>query len=205
MLYYVLDPMCSWCYAFAPELLSLRTSLQAQHPGLEISLVMGGLAPDSDVPMDPETQEFIQQSWQRIRVATGVRFNFDFWTECEPRRSTYPACRAVIAAEALEPGSGWYMLDAIQQAYYREAKNPSDLETLDSLGATILPDSPFAKELRSPRTEQALQENLGWCQERGVRGFPSLLWEEAGKTIMVMHGYMQAEQILPRVQSLLRA
>ena len=33
----------------------------------------------------------------------GVRFNFDFWTHCTPKRSTYPACRAVIAARAQDP------------------------------------------------------------------------------------------------------
>ena len=47
-LIYVMDPMCSWCYAFQPE---LEDFLQTQS-SLDVSWVMGGLAPDSTDPMD---------------------------------------------------------------------------------------------------------------------------------------------------------
>ena len=40
--------MCSWCYGFAPILSSIADRLV---PGVELRLVMGGLAPDSDEPL----------------------------------------------------------------------------------------------------------------------------------------------------------
>jgi putative protein-disulfide isomerase len=39
-LYYFADPMCSWCYGFAPVMDKLRKAFGAQ---FDIRLVMGGL------------------------------------------------------------------------------------------------------------------------------------------------------------------
>ena len=50
-LLYVVDPMCSWCYGFAPVLDAVRGKLRAD---VSMDLVMGGLAPDSDAPKSAE-------------------------------------------------------------------------------------------------------------------------------------------------------
>jgi putative protein-disulfide isomerase len=54
-----------------------------------------------------------------------------------PRRSTYAACRAVIAARRQNPGYEEKMILAIQQAYYLEARNPADSHTLIELASEI--------------------------------------------------------------------
>ncbi|MFT5132007.1 MAG: putative protein-disulfide isomerase, partial [Gammaproteobacteria bacterium] len=96
ILYYFHDPMCSWCYAFHPTLLRLKTKLP---DNIELRYVLGGLSPDEDELMPESMQLSIKDHWQRIQqVVPGTKFNFDFWNVCKPRRSTYPACRAVIAA-----------------------------------------------------------------------------------------------------------
>ena len=45
-----------------------------------------------------------KSNWKRIQeVIPGTKFNYDFWTLCEPKRSTYPSCRAVICAKNQNP------------------------------------------------------------------------------------------------------
>ena len=117
--------MCAWCWGFAPVLAELRT----RYPGA-VELVLGGLAPDSSDPMPAEMRAYIQSAWEQVERASGATFNHAFWERCEPRRSTWPACRAVIAVERLAPGAGWTMFSAIQRAYYVEARNPSLSATL---------------------------------------------------------------------------
>ena len=110
--------------------------------------IVGGLAPDSDQPMPAELQEKLPKAWRSIHELLGTEFNFDFWTECKPRRSTYPACRAVLAAG--NQGKYDEMIDAIQRAYYLRAMNPSDLETLEALAEELGLDAErFAAEIRS--------------------------------------------------------
>ena len=62
-LYYVHDPMCSWCYAFRPALARL---LEALGKNTEIVRLLGGLAKDSDEPMPAQTRSYVIANWQRI-------------------------------------------------------------------------------------------------------------------------------------------
>ena len=93
-----MDPMCAWCYAFQAE---LEEFLQKQLL-LEVEYIMGGLAPDSDIPMDEGLKKTIASYWLEIEKKTKVSFNHVYWKLNTPYRSTYPACRAVITAEALK-------------------------------------------------------------------------------------------------------
>ncbi|MDQ6996047.1 MAG: DsbA family protein, partial [Mariprofundus sp.] len=82
MLYYVHDPMCSWCWAFRPVWAEVQNALP---DALAVKYIVGGLAPDSDALMSAETQNKIRRHWQAIgQRVPGTAFNFKFWTECAP-------------------------------------------------------------------------------------------------------------------------
>lgn len=169
-LYYFHDPMCAWCWAYRP----VARDLFAQLPvGVDVEKVLGGLAPDTDEPMPADMRAFLVNTWQKIHAEFGTEFNFDFWRDSAPRRSTYPACRAVIAAA--KQGRGDEMHEAIQKAYYLRALNPSDGEVLCELAADIRIDEyRFAIDLESTETHVALHEQIAFTRQVGVRGFPSL-------------------------------
>ena len=95
-LYYIHDPMCSWCYAFNSSLMALQQDLPTN---IHMINMLGGLAPDTTEPMQADLQNTIQQIWHQIeKTVPGIQFNFDFWLLNTPYRSTYPACRAILAA-----------------------------------------------------------------------------------------------------------
>ncbi len=173
-LIYIHDPMCSWCWGFRPALQALRARLPAD---MGFERLLGGLAPDSDQPMPEAMREQLQDTWRRIQQRIpGTRFNFDFWKRCTPRRSTWPACRAVIAARSLDPACEDTMILAIQEAYYLHARNPSDEAVLVRLAEEIgLSREAFAQRLRAPETGQTLQAERARAEALGVRGFPSLV------------------------------
>lgn len=175
-LFHVHDPMCSWCWAYRPVLQELLASLNsAPYKDIDVRHLVGGLAPDSDQPMPQELREHLQGIWRRIQqVVPGTEFNFDFWTKNTPRRSTWPSCRAVLAAETLA-GSGEAMTQAIQQAYYLEARNPSDASTLIALAEALgIDGAAFAECLTSAETESHLQADFQLAHRIGAQGFPSL-------------------------------
>lgn len=107
-LYYFLDPMCSWCWAFRPALQKVEAGLP---DGVELIRTLVGLAPDTDEAMHNKLQEI----WRTIqRKVPGTEFNFHYWDVFTPRRSTYRACRAVITA-AQQSDFGPAMSQAIQR------------------------------------------------------------------------------------------
>ena len=196
-LYYVHDPMCSWCWGYRP----VWDRLKQQRPSsLSIVHVLGGLAPDSDVPMPRPLQESIQGHWKTIAGKLGTEFNFDFWEKCQPRRSTYPSCRAVIAAEQQDAGER--MIDAIQRAYYLRAMNPSDKNTLVALATELgLDAEQFAANLADPVTERKLQQHLQLRRNLGVRSFPSLVLEHSGQRFAVPLDYHSERPSLDFIDS----
>ena len=172
-LYYIHDPMCSWCWGFAASFKTLEESLPEN---VQVVRVLGGLAEDSDAPMPEAMQNMLQQTWKKIETAIpGTQFNHDFWTKNKPRRSTWPSCRAVIAARNQNPALEAPMTRAIQEAYYLNAKNPSDTDVLTDIADQLGCDAQlFAEEIHSEQTRNTLLSELRFSRELGVQGFPSL-------------------------------
>lgn len=198
ILYYIHDPMCSWCWGFRPVWLQVMAALPDD---IQLKYVLGGLAPDSDAAMPQDMQLSIAATWQMIqKEIPGTQFNFDFWVHCLPRRSTYPACRAVIAAGNQSPVAETEMLLAIQQAYYLRAENPSDYPVLIELAELIGIDKDrFATDIHSDEVEQILQQNIQLAHSMYVYSFPSLILERNGQQKTIKIDYNDADKILQQI------
>ena len=198
-LYYVHDPMCSWCWAYRPSLLQLRANLPE---GVRWQNVLGGLAPDNDEPMPDNLKNMIQGHWKHIQSTIGTDFNFDFWTQCQPRRDTYKACRAVIAAAQQQAEE--VMIEAIQKAYYLRAMNPSEPCTLADLAADAgLNRERFARDQVSAQTETELRRQLSLRDNLKVRSFPSLVLENGSVRTAIRHDYQDFQPTLNEIHACL--
>jgi len=197
---YVMDPMCSWCWAFSPVI----THLKDKYPELQWQTLMGGLAPDSDIPMPDAMQQKLISIWQHIEEHTGTKFNFDFWRNNIPRRSTYPACRAVITAEHLVPDSAFEMIEAIQQAYYQKALNPSDIEVLTNLAEAIgINKESFNAHMNSSEVQSELEQQIQQSHALGAQGFPSLFIATEAGVHAISYGYCGIEEVTRRIEAIL--
>ena len=199
-LYFVHDPMCSWCYAFRPVWSHIQQQLPA---GIRVQYVLGGLAPDDDEPMPAETRAFIQGQWHKIiERVPGTLFNFEFWEKCQPRRSTYPACRAVLLARQHGREAEIDMIHAIQDAYYRQARNPSDDSTLCELAQQIgLDATAFARALNAEATRHSLLDDIRFARSIGGDSFPSLFLQQNGAIQPIPHHYTDSAEVLRSIEA----
>lgn len=200
-LVYVHDPMCSWCWAFSSAMEQLLAELPAD---VRTRRLLAGLAPDCHEPMPGDMREYIQGQWRRIqREVPGTRFNFDFWARCTPRRSTYPACRAVIAARRQGDAYDQAMTRAIQRAYYLEARNPSDPETLVDLANELgLDIREFERSLASQDVNETLMNEICVTRKMGVRAFPGLVLETWGRREPIDVDYRDHRSMLAAIGSM---
>ena len=202
-LYYIVDPMCSWCWAFRIAWRSLIDELEAS---IGIRYVMGGLASDSDEPMPEPMRAAIQHTWRTIEQRTGAPFNHAFWQRNTPQRSTYPACRAAIAAGRMRPGGLVAMLEAIQHAYYLQARNPAIATVLHDIAESIgLDREEFATHMAGDAVATAFARNLELARRMGVQGFPSVVAvlkqrDEAPRYSLVSAGYCDPAALRQRWQ-----
>jgi len=181
-LFYIHDPMCSWCWGFRPVWQQLEEQLRDT---VNIVYIVGGLASDSDQPMPIGMQQALEATWRRIQQQIpSVQFNYDFWrpaSNTQPRRSTYLSCRAVLAAKIQDPKLEQAMILGIQRAYYLNAKNPSNIDVLTDVATSIgLQPEQFRHDMASQTVEMQLQEQLQLARRLSSQGFPSLVLSEGG-------------------------
>ena len=198
IIYYVHDPMCSWCWGFTRTYEKFVKKLGEQ---FEIKRLLGGLAPDSSAAMDDNTKLMVQNAWYKIeKTIPGMSFNFDFWKLNTPRRSTYPACRAVIAARKQGKLFDQKMTRAIQAAYYKNAQNPSDITILLELSEDIgLNIDWFNKEINSPETQDILLNEIKQVRSMKVNTFPSLIQQQNQFFYSIPIDYMDENVMLKAV------
>ena len=202
ILYYVYDPMCSWCWGYRDSWIKLSEALLSD--GLEIRYQLGGLAPDSNVLMPADLQQTLQNIWHKIHSQLGTQFNFDFWTECKPQRSTYPACRACLIARSANKEKE--MLFAIQQAYYLQAKNPSLTIVLSELAAQLGFDQAwFEQQLSDDLVNQQLLEEINSSRQLPIQGFPSLVLSVNGQHIPVGIDYLDWQKTYTQIAKVIKS
>ncbi len=191
-LYYFGDPMCSWCWGFKPVL----EQVDREYPELKRVTVMGGLRGGEDVPMSDDLARLIQNAWGRIHETTGQPFNFDLWKAHRPLGTTWPACRAVLAARLMEPEREWLFMVGMFKAYFTQAKDPTQRETqLDVAQSLGFDRQSFDTVLESPQVRTALEEDLQLTQRFGVTGFPTVVLSLGKEHYLISPGYQPIEAI----------
>ena len=190
--------MCSWCWAFKPTWDSVTKALLGK---VKVNYLLGGLAPDSNQPMPIETREYVKGNWKRIQeMIPDTRFNYDFWTSCEPKRSTYPACRAVICAKQQHPDFENLMIYGIQKSYYLEAQNPSNDDVLiniaESLGLDI---EKFKMDLKSSQINEILLDEIKLTRSMDINSMPSLVLKINGTLKGIDINYLDANYIVKQI------
>jgi putative protein-disulfide isomerase len=92
-----------------------------------------------------------------------------------------------------ESGKAEEMLAAIQRAYYQEAQNPSDTETLAGLAADIgLDPAAFEASLRSPEIQTKLTEDFALRSAIGAYSFPSVGLLDGDQGLLITTGWCEA-------------
>ena len=190
--------MCSWCWAFKPTWDKVKEALSDQ---VKVNYLLGGLAPDSNEPMPIETREYVKGNWKKIQeIVPNTRFNYDFWTSCEPKRSTFPACRAVICAKQQQPDFENLMIYGIQKAYYLEAQNPSNEDVLIDIAESLgLDTEKFKMDLKSSQVNEILTDEIKLARSMEINSMPTLALQNNGTIKIIDIDYLDANYIIKQI------
>ncbi|MDX1724322.1 MAG: DsbA family protein [Pseudomonas sp.] len=194
-LLYVMDPMCSWCWGFAPVLESLAE--QAAAAGVPLQLVLGGLRRDG-VAIDAAARVRYLGYWQAVNASTGQLFNFVDGLPGGLVYDTEPACRALVTARSLDVQSVWPLTQLIQRAFYTKGEDVTRASVLVGLAERAgIPRIEFAAAFDSAEQREATLADFSWVQDLGISGFPTLLAERNGQLALLTNGYQPLEVLAP--------
>ncbi|MGQ7958628.1 DsbA family protein [Pseudomonas sp. SP16.1] len=194
-LLYVMDPMCSWCWGFAPVVEVLAE--QAAAAGVPLQLVAGGLRRDR-VAVDAAARVRYLGYWQAVNASTGQLFDFERGLPEGLVYDTEPPCRALVTARSLDAASAWRLLKLIQQAFYTEGVDVTQAGALVQLAERAgIPRIEFAEAFDSQTMREATAADFTWVQDLGIAGFPTLLAERDGQLALLTNGYQPLEALAP--------
>ena len=74
LLWYIADPMCSWCWGFTPVMDEVRKTYGDR---VELVIVPGGLRPGTKDPLPAGQREEILHHWHTVHRTTGQPFRFE--------------------------------------------------------------------------------------------------------------------------------
>ena len=194
-LLYVMDPMCSWCWGFAPVVEALAE--QAVAASVPLQIVVGGLRRDQ-VAIDAAARVRYLGYWQAVNASTGQLFDFEHGLPEGLVYDTEPACRALVTARQLDAASAWTLLKLIQQAFYTEGADVTQASVLVQLAEQAgIPRIEFAEAFDSQAMQEATAADFTWVQDLGIAGFPTLLAERDGQLALLTNGYQPLEVLAP--------
>ncbi|MBU1332003.1 MAG: DsbA family protein [Gammaproteobacteria bacterium] len=194
-LLYVMDPMCSWCWGFAPVLEALAE--QAAAAGVGLHLVAGGLRRDG-VAIDAAARVRYLGYWQAVNASTGQLFNFNEGLPEGMVYDTEPACRALVTARHLAPDLVWRLTQLVQRAFYTEGVDVTRASVLVDLAERAgIPRIVFAEQFDSQAMRDATAADVSWVQDLGIAGFPTLLAERDGQLALLTNGYQPLDMLQP--------
>ncbi|NLJ11968.1 MAG: DsbA family protein [Gammaproteobacteria bacterium] len=198
-LVYIMDPMCSWCWGFAPVMQQLLE--QAQAAGVATTLRVGGLRTGEQAVLDEQKRTYILQHWRAVAEATGQPFNF---TDALPSGFLYdtePACRALVVARELDASLLFDFLARLQQAFYQGGQDITRAVVLREIAAQAgyRPEA-FAQGFDAADTHVALQTEFAWVQNLAVRGFPTVLAQHQQQYALLTNGYQPYSALQPLLE-----
>ncbi|HEY5188754.1 MAG TPA: DsbA family protein [Solirubrobacteraceae bacterium] len=167
------DPACPWAYSEIPELRVIEWRYGSQ---LDWRLVLIGLTEDAS--------QYVARGYTPLLGALGQlnfrRYGMPFSPAPKPRISaTARACRAVVAARLIDPGSEWRALRALQLANFTTPLVLEDDEQLMAVltGVEGLDANRIVALLDSPEVTESYERDR--AEARTAAGSPA---ERQGKT-----------------------
>jgi len=204
-LVYIADPMCSWCWGFAPVIDELVTEFADR---LSLRMVAGGLRPYTKEAMDDEMREEILHHWQSVHEMTGQPFTFDDAFPAGFLYDTEPACRAVVTARKLAGDqTALRLLRSLHEGFYVKQRDVTQPEVLAELAGSLdgLDGDVFAGQLDTDAARDRTLDDFRFSYSLGVRGFPTVVLEHKERYGLLSSGYQPIERLKPGIEAWLAA
>lgn len=198
-LIYVGDPMCSWCWGFAPEIEDLANDF-------EVEVVVGGLRPGpSAQALDDRMADSLLRHWVEIAERTGQPFDTGFLERRDGWiYDTEPAAIAVTQLRSVNVEETLAYFTTVQHAFYAEGLDVTDLEVLADLATRhLVPREEFLTSLSDEASKKQAWADFSRARNWGISGFPTLVGELADDRLALLaSGWTRADLIRTRISSL---
>lgn len=191
---YVADPICAWCYGFAPVFSRIREKYSDR---IDFSLVLGGLRSGAEVePFTEEVSEKLKYHWKDVERTSGRIFRYEILKDKSILYDSEPGSRAVVTAQRIDPRVSFDYLDRLSEAFHAEGKDPNSLETYLGIAKEFaLSENDFREIFDREETLLEARNDFNYGFILGVTGFPCLVFSDGIERGILTKGYSSFEEV----------
>lgn len=184
---FVVDPMCSWCWGFAPILEKLRDTMSETYT---FSLVLGGLRTKGEMSWDGRSKVYLLGHWEQVSQRTGQAFSGRLFENDSFDYDTYPACKAVITVrELFGMQHAFTYLHTIQEAFYTRGEDITKIDILNNLLDETLDSRLFKTFFESDKAQILMEHDFSKARSMGANAFPSVVIIDEEGHMICQKGY----------------
>ena len=197
ILWYIADPMCSWCWGFAPIVKAIKLNYSEY---LKIEPVMGGLRPWTKLEIASEQRAEILSHWKAVNRRTGQPFSFEGAMPEGFIYDTEPSCRGVAAMALINPELVFSLLESIQFSFYVEQKDVTNPRILAQLAGKIGIDmDSFLQVFESDEAKNKVSIHFNKVRRWGVNSFPTVAVQNAAGYSILNRGYCPLDALCQKI------
>jgi putative protein-disulfide isomerase len=185
-----------------------------QLPGVPLAVVLGGLRAYNQEVMPAALKDTLHHHWEEVTKRSGKPFGTGQFDRDGYIYDTEPACRAVVAIRTFAAKHTLAMYHAVQHAFYAEGRDITQTSVLADIWQTLNEEwidskltgdvdfdrDAFIAAFESDNIKTQTRNDFAMVQQWGIRGFPALIAVVNGEAQLVANGYMEADEMLQRVQ-----
>ncbi len=203
-IYYVYDPLCSWCYGFSPVIKKLKTEY---HDKFDFQVISGGMQTGERKQPVSAIRDYLMGAYKNVTERTGVEFGDNFMAILEEGNrmlDSIPPSIALSIVKDLNPKEALNFAATIQEAIYF---NGFDWNSVDAyipyLKAYNINPEDFKIKFKEPLYKEKTLEDFKLAANFGVTGFPSVILKKDDKYFLVAQGFVPFEQLEATIQQVL--
>lgn len=197
-LIYVADPMCSWCWGFAPVIEKVEAS-----SGIHLRIIVGGLRPGRQAERLEHIRDYVGHHWKQVAAVSGQPFDIAGLDRDDWVYDTMVADTAVVTMRQIAPDETRRFLDTVQRAFYANRVDVTDtLVYRDLVEGFPVDRGKFVTQLESSEMQALAEQDFLEAKWLGVTGFPTLLLRDGSSTMPISLGYAPFDTVADRINSL---
>jgi putative protein-disulfide isomerase len=204
-IYYVYDPLCGWCFAYAPIMEKLAQEFKDQ---VEFVVVPGGMIIGENVRPIREIAPYLLQAIPSLEEISGVKMGEPYIAlvkEGSYIASSYQPSLAMVVFKSFHTGRDVEYAHKVQQSYFIEAKDIMGDSLYKELAVQfeVSPEE-FMKRMSDTAYQSKTQEHFDFAAYLNTKGFPALVGKSGDSYQKITYGYLSAEESRKKILKFIR-
>tara|TARA_R100001369_G_scaffold22674_2_gene41325 strand:+ start:28506 stop:29144 length:639 start_codon:yes stop_codon:yes gene_type:complete len=205
-IYYVYDPLCSWCYGFSPVMKKLKNSYDNE---FNFEVISGGMQSGDRKQPVSVIRDYLKGAYKNVTERTGVEFGDKFMKVLDDGTrilDSIPPSIALSIIKELKPEETLNFAAIIQEAIYYDGMDWNLVEAyFPYLEKYNIDPDEFMKKFEDPFYKEKTLEDFKLASNFGVTGFPTVILKKDDKYYLLAQGFVPFEQLNASVEQILKS